>query len=527
MPADDDVDHEFRTRSVHAGSSPDPATGARATPIYQTTSYEFENADHAARLFALEEAGNVYSRIMNPTNAALEERIASLENGVGAVATSSGMAAFDLATFMLASAGDNIVSSSALYGGTYTYLTHSVERRGSRRGSSTRSTTRGTPTRSTRTPPTSTSKPSATPHSSPRTSNGSPTSLTTTASRCSSTTRSRPLPLPPARPRRRPRLGSRRRSGSRATAPPSAASSSTAARSRGASTLRSIQRSRRTTPRTTGSTTSRRSATRRSRSPRSPAACVTWATSSRRSTRGTPSSRPSRSPRMERHCENAGIVAEYLDEHDDVAWVNYPGLESHETHDEASEYLEGGYGGMITFGLEGGYEAAKGTVENADLASPARERRRREDARYPPGVDDPPAVDGGRTGGRRRHRRHGAALGRYRGPRRYRRRPRSGDRARVGVVGREAAVFPYKSSVSNFQSPASGGAIVQNTSIDTAEICWLTASPESSWPLRNALDSSSTPVIGFATCRNTLTCCWETGKGLISPRRPRHRGTVR
>jgi len=69
---------------------------------------------------------------------------------------------------------------------------------------------------------------------------------------------------------------------------------------------------------------------------------------------------------MERHCENAGIVAEYLDEHDDVAWVNYPGLESHETHDEASEYLEGGYGGMITFGLEGGYEAAKGTVENAD-----------------------------------------------------------------------------------------------------------------------------------------------------------------
>jgi len=72
---------------------------------------------------------------------------------------------------------------------------------------------------------------------------------------------------------------------------------------------------------------------------------------------------------MERHCENAGIVAEYLDEHDDVAWVNYPGLESHETHDEASEYLEGGYGGMITFGLEGGYEAAKGTVENADLAS--------------------------------------------------------------------------------------------------------------------------------------------------------------
>ena len=127
MPSDEsDGDHEFSTRSVHAGSKPDPATGARATPIYQTTSYEFEDAEHAARLFALEEAGNVYSRIMNPTNAALEERIASLENGIAAVATSSGMASFDLATFMLASAGDNIVSSSALYGGTYTYLTHTV-----------------------------------------------------------------------------------------------------------------------------------------------------------------------------------------------------------------------------------------------------------------------------------------------------------------------------------------------------------------------------------------------------------------
>jgi O-acetylhomoserine (thiol)-lyase len=73
--------------------------------------------------------------------------------------------------------------------------------------------------------------------------------------------------------------------------------------------------------------------------------------------------------RMDRHCENAGIVAEYLDGHDDVAWVNYPGLESHETHEEATEYLEGGYGGMLTFGLEAGYEAARATVEEADLAS--------------------------------------------------------------------------------------------------------------------------------------------------------------
>ncbi|MFT4883853.1 MAG: O-acetylhomoserine (thiol)-lyase, partial [Natronomonas sp.] len=120
----------LHTDSLHAGQEADPTTGARAPPIYQTTSYEFEDAEHAADLFALREPGNIYSRIMNPTNAVLEKRMATLEGGVAAIATSSGMAAFDLATFVLASAGDNIVSASSLYGGTYTYLTHTVERRG-------------------------------------------------------------------------------------------------------------------------------------------------------------------------------------------------------------------------------------------------------------------------------------------------------------------------------------------------------------------------------------------------------------
>ncbi|MDX1746714.1 MAG: PLP-dependent transferase, partial [Halobacteriales archaeon] len=121
----------FATECVHAGQEePDPSTGARAPPIYQTTSYVFDDAEHAASLFALEEAGNIYSRIMNPTNAILEERIARLEGGIAALATSSGMASLDLATFILASQGDNIVSASSLYGGTYTYYTHTVNRRG-------------------------------------------------------------------------------------------------------------------------------------------------------------------------------------------------------------------------------------------------------------------------------------------------------------------------------------------------------------------------------------------------------------
>ncbi|MFB6295311.1 MAG: aminotransferase class I/II-fold pyridoxal phosphate-dependent enzyme, partial [Halobacteriales archaeon] len=126
----DDEQPEFRTESVHAGQQPDPATGARAPPIYQTTSYVFDDADDAAAQFALEKPGYIYSRLMNPTVETLQERLAALEGGVGAVATASGMASLDLTTFLLAEAGDNVVTASSLYGGTYTYYTHTVERRG-------------------------------------------------------------------------------------------------------------------------------------------------------------------------------------------------------------------------------------------------------------------------------------------------------------------------------------------------------------------------------------------------------------
>jgi O-acetylhomoserine (thiol)-lyase len=120
----------FRTRSVHAGGVPDPATGARAVPIYQTTSFVFEDAADAATLFALQKYGNIYSRIGNPTVAAFEERIASLEGGLGAVATSSGQAAEFLTFAALAGAGDHIVASSNLYGGTLTQLDVTLRRFG-------------------------------------------------------------------------------------------------------------------------------------------------------------------------------------------------------------------------------------------------------------------------------------------------------------------------------------------------------------------------------------------------------------
>lgn len=115
----DEKQFGFDTLAVHAGQRPDPVTGSRAVPIYQTGAYVFEDTDHAANLFALQRFGNIYSRIMNPTVAVFEERIAALENGIGAIATASGQAAQHLTIFTLMQAGDEFVASRSLYGGTY------------------------------------------------------------------------------------------------------------------------------------------------------------------------------------------------------------------------------------------------------------------------------------------------------------------------------------------------------------------------------------------------------------------------
>jgi O-acetylhomoserine (thiol)-lyase len=120
----------FETRQIHAGQTPDSATGARALPIYQTTSYVFRDTDHAANLFALKELGNIYTRIMNPTQDAVEQRIASLEGGVGALLVASGQAAETLAILNVAEAGDHIVASPSLYGGTYNLLHYTLPKFG-------------------------------------------------------------------------------------------------------------------------------------------------------------------------------------------------------------------------------------------------------------------------------------------------------------------------------------------------------------------------------------------------------------
>ncbi len=125
-----DKKYKFETLQLHAGQQPDATTNSRAVPIYQTTSYNFDDADHAADLFALKKFGNIYTRIMNPTTDVFEKRIAALEGGVAALATSSGMAAEHLAITNLAQAGDNIVSSSYLYGGTYNLFKVTLPRLG-------------------------------------------------------------------------------------------------------------------------------------------------------------------------------------------------------------------------------------------------------------------------------------------------------------------------------------------------------------------------------------------------------------
>ncbi len=132
-PVDTDptADWSFETKQVHAGQGPDSATNARALPIYQTTSYVFDNTDHAAALFGLAEPGNIYTRIMNPTQDAVEQRIAALEGGVAALLVASGQAAESFAILNLAEAGgDHIVSSPRLYGGTYNLFHYTLPKLG-------------------------------------------------------------------------------------------------------------------------------------------------------------------------------------------------------------------------------------------------------------------------------------------------------------------------------------------------------------------------------------------------------------
>jgi O-acetylhomoserine (thiol)-lyase len=365
MPEDD-----IYTDSLHAGQEPDAETRARAPPLYQTTSYVFEDADDAASQFALEKPGYIYSRLMNPTVETLQERLAALENGVGAVATASGMAALNLVTFLLADAGDNVVTASSLYGGTYTYYSHSAPRQGVE--------ARFVDTLDYEAYEEAIDEDTAYVHYETI---GNPALVTPDMERIADIAHDHDVPVFVDNTFATPYLCNPLDHGADLL---------------WNSTTKWIHGSGTTVGGAVIDGGSFPWGDHPEKFPElgddNPAyhgvnfaetfgeAAFTYAGIAR----GLRDMGNQQSPfdawqtiqgieslpmRMERHCENAMAVAEYLDDHPDVAWVTYPGLDSHETHDAASKYLDGGYGGMLTFGLEGGYEAAQATVENTELAS--------------------------------------------------------------------------------------------------------------------------------------------------------------
>ena len=368
--SDDPTDRSIATDSLHAGQRPDPSTGARAPPLYQTTSYVFEDSEDAAAQFALEEPGYIYSRLMNPTVETLQERMATLEGGVGAVATGSGMAALDLTTFVLAEAGDNIVSASSLYGGTYTYLTHSVERRGI--------STRFVETLDYDAYEEAIDGDTAYVHLETI---GNPALDTPDIQRVADIAHDNGVPLFVDNTFATPALCRPLEHGADLVW-----NSTTKWLHGSGTTIGGVVVDG-------GSFPWADHAEKYSEIAQdNPAyhgvnfaetfgeAAFTYAAIAR----GLRDLGNQQAPfdawqtlqgletlplRMDRHCENAMAVAEYLRDHEAISWVTYPGLESHPTHEAASEYLEGGYGGMLTFGLKGGYEAARRTVDSTELAS--------------------------------------------------------------------------------------------------------------------------------------------------------------
>ncbi|WP_227374868.1 O-acetylhomoserine aminocarboxypropyltransferase/cysteine synthase family protein [Haladaptatus halobius] len=361
----DDDQPRFGTRSVHAGQEPDPATGAVAPPLYQTTSYAFDDAEHAADLYALDADGHIYSRLSNPTVEMLEDRVASLEGGAGAVATASGMAALDALTLVLAESGDNVVVSTDTYGGTTAYFSHTASRRGI--------DARFVNTLDYDAYAEAIDEDTAFVHVETV---GNPSLVTPDFERVAEVAHDHGVPLVVDNTFATPALCHPLELGADAVWESTTkwlhGSGTTVGGvlvDGGAFDWEGYPELAGENPAYHGVDFSRDfsdaplAAAVRFRSVRSlgnqQSPFDAWQTLQGIETL---------SLRMERHCENAAIVAEYLADHDEVAWVAYPGLESHETHENAGRYLDGGYGGMIAFGL-GEFEASKTFCETVELAS--------------------------------------------------------------------------------------------------------------------------------------------------------------
>jgi len=358
----------FHTRSLHAGQEPDPATGARAPPIYQTTSYVFDDADDAAERFRLDVEDDIYSRFSNPTTRILERRLSSLSAGTDAVATASGMAALDATTSILAEAGDNVVASADMYGGTSTYFSKMASRRGI--------DFRTVDTLDYDAYADAIDDDTAFVHVETL---ANPSLVTPDFERLAAVAHEHAVPLFVDNTFATPYLCRPLEHGADAVW-----ESTTKWIHGSGTTLGGVLVDGGTFPwdhpdadypELAGENPAYGVDFGDRFGDRALAAAVRY-----RSLRSLGSAQ---SPfdawvtlqgletlplRMDRHCENATAVAEFLVDHPAVEWVTYPGLDSHETHDEATRYLDG-YGGMVTFGLAEGYEAAKRLCETVELAS--------------------------------------------------------------------------------------------------------------------------------------------------------------
>lgn len=365
----------FETLQVHAGQDPAPGTNARAVPIYQSTSYTFDDADHAARLFGLEEFGNIYTRIMNPTTDVFEKRIAALEGGVAAVATSSGQAAQLLAITTIAQAGDNIVASSNLYGGTYNQFKVAFPRLGidvrfveddspESFEAAIGENTKAIYVESIANP--SYRVPDFVALANVAHRNGIPLIVDNTFG-CGGYI---------ARPIEHGAdivvESATKWIGGHGTSIGGVVVDSGNFDWRGGKFPLFTEPS----PSYHGLVFSDVFG------PDGPFGNIAFAIRAR--VEGLRDLGAAQSPfnsflllqgletlslRVQRHVDNALELARWLDARDDVAWVTYPGLENHPTHETAKKYLTNGFGAVLSFGVEGGFEPAKTFVNSVELAS--------------------------------------------------------------------------------------------------------------------------------------------------------------
>jgi O-acetylhomoserine (thiol)-lyase len=360
--------HRFETLALHAGYEPDPTTGSRAVPIYQTTSYRFRDADHAASLFALKEFGNIYTRIMNPTNDVFEKRIAALEGGVAALAVSSGQAAETLALLTILQSGDELVSASALYGGTYNLFKVTLPRLGI--------TTKFVEISNLADvaaaigPKTKAIFVESLPN--PRLDVPDIAAIAEIANRAGiplivDNTAATPMLLNPIKHGAHIVVHSATKYiGGHGTAIGGViVDSGTFPWNNGKfpeftgpnpgynglklfdafGNLSFIIKARVETLRDLGSALS----------PFNAHAFITGL--------------ETLALRVERHCQNALAVARFLRTHSKVSWVRYPGLEDDQAHEQAKKYLRGGFGGLVTFGVKGGLSAGRSLINNVKLWS--------------------------------------------------------------------------------------------------------------------------------------------------------------